>query len=684
MTTRCLDRLFRPKSIAVFGGREAARVLEQCDRMGFAGEIWPVHPTRDMIGEHRCFRSVAELPAAPDAAFVGVNRSATIEIVRALAARGAGGAICYASGFREAESGAALEDELVAAAGSMPVLGPNCYGLINYLDGVPLWPDQHGGAPVARGVAIITQSSNIALNMTMQRRGLPIAYVATAGNQAQTTLADIASELIEDDRVTAIGLHIEGIAGVARFEALALRARALAKPIAAIFVGGSEQARGAALSHTASIAGSDSAVAAFFARLGIPRLRSIPEFLETLKLLHVHGALPGRDLCSMSCSGGEAALMADAALGRGVRFRRARRGGEGAREGDAERACRGGEPARLSHLHLGAGGGDGGHLRRDDRLRLRSFAPRSRLSARRPLRRCRLARRVESPRRGGRAHRRPRRNGRVAFRRACRRPMLQSFWRRAWHRSTASTKRLQLPTQPPWSAKAGRWPRPGRCCRRWRRARIPSSSTRAKPSRRSRRSALRCPLRRVAASPCCAAEAAEALGYPVVVKALGVAHKTDVGGVRLNLSSAREVAEAAESLAGLSSSLLVERMVTDQVAELLIGVVRDPQFGLLMRIAAGGVLVELLGDVASLLLPTTADEVRRAILSLMMAPLLTGYRGRPAADIEAAIAAALAIARFAEAHADGLEELDVNPLMVRPEGKGAVAVDALIRMRAGA
>src|SRR5688500_2815911 len=111
-----LERLLRPRHVAVFGGREAAQVVLQCDRMGFPGEIWPVHPTRGEMHGRRCYRSVADLPQAPDAAFVGVNRHLTVEIVRALAERGAGGTICYASGFREAEDGAALQDLLLAAA----------------------------------------------------------------------------------------------------------------------------------------------------------------------------------------------------------------------------------------------------------------------------------------------------------------------------------------------------------------------------------------------------------------------------------------------------------------------------------------------------------------------------------------------------------------------------------------
>jgi len=178
MTLKPLDRLLRPKTIAVFGGKEARRVVEQCDKMGYHGEIYFVHPKADEICGRKCYRSVADLPVAPDAAFVGVNRTLSVDIVRQLSERGAGGAVCYASGFREAISeladGGDLQDKLVAAAGDMRIIGPNCYGLINGLDGALLWPDQHGMVRVEKGVAILTQSSNIVLNLTMQTRGLPL------------------------------------------------------------------------------------------------------------------------------------------------------------------------------------------------------------------------------------------------------------------------------------------------------------------------------------------------------------------------------------------------------------------------------------------------------------------------------------------------------------------------------
>jgi acyl-CoA synthetase (NDP forming) len=156
------ERLLNPRSIAAFGGAQAQEVIRQSDRMGYTGDIWPVHPKKTEILGRTVYRSVAELPGSPDAAYVGVNRHLTIDIVRDLAARDAGGAICYATGFTEAgEEGSELEEQLLEASGNMPLIGPNCYGLLNYLNGAMLWPDQQGGRRVDEGVAIITMSSNV-------------------------------------------------------------------------------------------------------------------------------------------------------------------------------------------------------------------------------------------------------------------------------------------------------------------------------------------------------------------------------------------------------------------------------------------------------------------------------------------------------------------------------------------
>jgi len=144
-----LSRLINPKSIALYGGGWSSNVLEQLRKSGFDGDIWPVHPKKTELMGLPCFRDTADLPSIPDAVFLGVNRNLSVSIVKELSDIGAGGAICFASGFAERDT-AKLQDALVAAAGDMPILGPNCYGLLNYLDNITLWPDQHGGDWISR------------------------------------------------------------------------------------------------------------------------------------------------------------------------------------------------------------------------------------------------------------------------------------------------------------------------------------------------------------------------------------------------------------------------------------------------------------------------------------------------------------------------------------------------------
>jgi len=314
-----LDRLLRPKSIAVLGAGWALNVIEQCRKMGFDGPVWPVHPTKAEIGGLKAYPSLKDLPGVPDATFIGVNRFATLDVVAELSAMGAGGAICFASGWTEAGE-PELQSRLVAAAGDMPILGPNCYGVINYLDGALLWPDQHGGVRVNKGVALVSQSSNIVINLGMQQRGLPVAYVACLGNAAVVGLADLAGALLDDPRVTALGLYIEGIDDAPAFAALAERARAKGKGVVAIKSGKTELSRTAAASHTASLAGGGAASSAFLRQIGVAEVNTPSELIETLKIFHMHGAQIGTRVCSLSCSGGEAGLVADLAAPYGIEF----------------------------------------------------------------------------------------------------------------------------------------------------------------------------------------------------------------------------------------------------------------------------------------------------------------------------------------------------------------------------
>jgi len=187
------------------------------------------------------------------------------------------------------------------AAGEMPILGPNCYGFINALDGAIVWPDQHGLTRVDRGVAILTQSSNIAINLTFQARNLPIAMMITCGNMAQV-------------------LHIEGFTDLPGWQAIAQKAHEKDIPLVALKAGKSAAARAATQSHTASLAGEDTSAEALLAFLGIGRVHTLPELLEALKLGHVCGRLASAQVASISCSGGEASLAADLGQAHGLTF----------------------------------------------------------------------------------------------------------------------------------------------------------------------------------------------------------------------------------------------------------------------------------------------------------------------------------------------------------------------------
>ncbi|MEM6905467.1 MAG: acetate--CoA ligase family protein [Pseudomonadota bacterium] len=678
---RDLSRLFRPRSVAVIGGGWGANVVAQCAKMGFDGPVWPVHPTRDEIEGVPCYPSLADLPGVPDAAFIAVNRHLTVEAVAALSAMGAGGAVCFASGFAEAEdgrdAGAALQAQLVAAAGEMPILGPNCYGLINYLDGALLWPDQHGGTRVAGGVALLTQSSNLLINLTMVARGLPVAYAVAAGNQAQTGLAEMALACLEDPRVTAVGLHIEGVDDPRAYERLAARARALGKPVVALKVGRSAEAQRATLSHTASLAGSDAAGRAFLARIGMPCLASVPEFLETLKLLHVLGPLPGRDIISVSCSGGEASLMGDARVGRRLHYRAFDEAQRGAIQATLSPLVTVSNPldyhtfiwADLARMeacftavlsaghHLGIFVFD---FPRADRCDSREWA---------------VA--VEAMARAAAATGTP-----VAVVASMAENMPEAEANALAAKGLAPMVGLAevLAAAEAAADIAEAWARPPP-------APVLLASEGAPGAVLDERMAkvslaahgVTVPEGHIAGTVAEAEAVARRLRPPLALKGLGIAHKTEQGAVRLNLTPA-EIAEAAGMMAA-PEGYLVEEMAPGAVAELLVGVVREPPYGFALTLGAGGILTELLADTATLLIPSPPEAVEAALLGLRMAPLLQGYRGKPGADLPALVALIMAVQAYAQAEAARLAELDLNPVLASPTG--ATAVDALIRLTEG-
>jgi acyl-CoA synthetase (NDP forming) len=672
---RDLSRLLRPKSIALFGGTWAANVAAQLRKSGYAGQIWPVNPKRADIHGFPCLASIDDLPTAPDAAFVGVNREASIDIVAELSQMGAGGATCFASGFSESEGegGVRLQEQLVEAAGAMPLLGPNCYGLLNYLDNVTLWPDQHGGVRVDRGVAIIAQSSNIAINMTMQARSLPIAYMVAAGNQAQTGVADLGDALLSDDRVTAIGLYLEGFGDIRKLEHFAANARATGRPVVVLKVGRSKKAQAAAVTHTASLSGGAAASTALLRRLGFIEVRSIAGFLETLKLLDAVGPLRGAAICSISCSGGEAGLMADLAEGTRMRFRDFSPAAATALKnelgpivtianpldyhtfiwGDTKRMTRVFATVMSDRFDLCVFVLD---LPRADRCDPASYqCAIDAICAARAETGAMVAVLASLPENLSEAAAQDFRAAGIAVLHGMEEGLAAIDAATGTARPARDARPLLLAERPIGQA---------------------ITLTEAGAKRALAKFGLKTPSFVTGVSPERIADASRALAFPVALKALGVAHKSEAGAVVLDIASPEALDCAARRMPATGKGFLAEEMITGGLAEILVGIVRDETGLLVLSIGAGGILAELLRDTASLLLPADREEIEHALTSLRIDRLLSGWRGKPAASRGAVVDAILSICAYAEANAENLLELDVNPLIAR--AGDAVAVDALI------
>ncbi|MEP6149833.1 MAG: acetate--CoA ligase family protein, partial [Nisaea sp.] len=493
------------------------------------------------------------------------------------------------------------------------------------------------------------------------------------GNQAQTGFAEVGMCLLDDPRVTALGLYIEGVGDLRAFEALAEKARRLGKSIVALKVGRSDEARTGAVSHTASLAGSDAGASALLERLGIAETRSLPALLETLKLLHVTGPLPSNRIASMSCSGGEASLMADTGLSRGVVYppledaqRADLAGALGpkvtlANPLDYHTYIWGDEAAieqtftammQGSGLALGIVVLDfpkvelGGAAEWDQVIRAvhKTMANSGKPMAILASLPENLPEKVAETLFG---------LGIVPF--TGMDEALTAIAAAAWLGMDRSpSEPLLLPGTP---------------------GNLGTHSEREAKEALARHG-LSVPKSIEASNAESAAAAVGEIGFPLALKGIGIAHKTEAGAVRVGLASAEEVRAAAHAMP--TESFLVERMVQGAVAELLVGVTLDPAHGYVLTLAAGGVQTEILKDSATLLLPASDVEIEAALDRLRIAPLLAGYRGAPPADSAAIVAAVQAVQEFVAAQDGRVSEVEINPLLCLPQG--AVAVDALIRM----
>lgn len=682
-----LDALWAPESVAIVGAsadprKTGGRPLHYLLKHGFKGKIWPINPRIDQIEGLPCYASVADLPGAPDVAIVllGVERAEAA--VRDLAAKGCRLAIVLASGYGEAgEEGRKRQDGLRTAAGAMRLLGPNTIGAMDLTHGLVFSASGalEGETIPTGSISVASQSGGIlgALLSRGAARGIGFCKLASTGNEVDIDIADVIEAYVADDSTKVIAAYIEGIRSVEKFRRAALAARAAGKPLVVYKVGRSESGARAAVSHTGAMAGEDRIYDALFQQVGAIRAQTFSDLLDLPAMLVSGHVLQGKRIAILTSTGGAGSLVADSCgiVGLDVPELDPKTGAvlagllgqEVPMVGNpVDVTLAGVEPAIMSaatEALLASDTVDGvvvvvgsSALARPDVAvgAIRAGAAKSS----KPL----IA--YVSPhaphilellnREGVPAFAAPETCATVL---KAARPAPPAGAPLA----VGEIKALPnpLPTGPLNEAEAG--------------SLFDAFGLKGAASHTVKTAAE-------------ATEAALTLEGPVVLKVLSraIAHKSDVGGVRVGLS----VPEVGPALTEMGKALaaqglptpegyLVQAMVRGGI-EVILGLRRDPQLGPLVLLGAGGVQAELSGDSTVRLLPLAEGEARAMVNELRIKPLLDGYRGAPAHDSEALIEAIEALARMGMALGDRLEEAEINPLFVLPAGQGVAAADGLV------
>lgn len=685
-----LERLLKPRHIAFVGGRDATIAVCEAHRRGFRGQMWAVNPKRADLGGVPCVPTIADLPEAPDAVYLAIPAGGVVAALRELAAMGAGGVVCFSAGFKETGD-AKAERDLIEATGDMALIGPNCYGMINYIDNAALWSFEHGGWSPGYGAAIVTQSGMFSSDITMSARSLPMAYMVSAGNQAVLGLEQFLDTFSEEPAVRAIGLHIEGLRDIPGFEKAALKALDRGVPVVALKTGKSAIGATLTVSHTGSLSGANELYEALFARTGVISVTSPAQFLETLKYLCVVGAPRGPRIAGFTCSGGGATMLADHGEEIGLSLpeitaagRQTLNGllpeiatvsnpldyttpiwGQGEKTYPVFAAAMSATQADLTVLvqDYPAEGLDESRIYyQNDATAFAKAAAEHGIPAAicatlpenldRETRRDLIAQGV-APMQG--IH-----EALNAMRDAI-------WWSEAHARVQANRPPALLPA-----------------------VQIQDTAVLTEDAGKAwlKAHGVLVPQGRVAAAADTEAAAKET-GFPVAVKMMsdGLVHKTEAGAVALGIDnpSALDIAlkrmtaaVSAYDRALVSNRFLIEAMSPPPLAELLVTLRSDPQFGPCFVLGSGGVLTELVGDVATLLLPASADEIAAALRSLRVARLLDGFRGAAKADIPELAQTLLRLCLAFQKERHSIAEIEVNPMFVYKDR--IVAVDALIQV----
>ena len=693
MAAGSLERLLRPRSVAIVGasdkpGALGASVLGNLERHGFAGEIHLINPKRDMIAGRACLKSIDDLPEGVDAAVLAIPGGAVLEAVRALAARGVGAVVIFAAGFAEGgEEGIAAQHEvaLIAAQHGMVVEGPNCLGMTNYVDGIPLTFVETpalrlGGRP---GIGIVSQSGAMAvvLGTTLMSKDLGISLSISTGNEAASGVEDYVEYLLDDPNTRAIGMIVEQFRSPKRFLALAEKARAAGKPIILLHPGTSGAARESAATHTGAMAGDWQVMKALVERAGVVLVEGLEQLGDVLDLAIRAGPIPAGGTAVLTESGAFKALTLDLCEAIGLDLPAP---GE-----DTAAALRSAIPDFIpvsNPMDLTA------QALVDPDLYRRTLAPllddarfgsvvlgiiqtdetTSRLKFEPIIEAIKLLKPGKPVIFAGLDEGAPVPSDYV---RALRELGVSYFPSpdRAFRAlaKLGAVRDFGVSTDEPISAA------------------LPAGGVIPEYRAKQLLAPLGIPFPRAgfAADLKEAKVVAARIGYPVVLKAQAAAlsHKSDAGGVVLNLADeaalaagwARlhgDVARHAPNLA--LDGILVEAMGARGV-ELIVGARNDPDWGPVILVGFGGVQAEILQDVRLLPADLTRDAIIAELRKLKSGALLDGWRGSPALDVEAVAAIVATLGRLLRG-TPAIREIDLNPVIVYPKGEGAVALDALI------
>ena len=691
-----ITKLLAPRTIAVVGasdkpGALGATVIANLDRNGYAGDIYPINPKRETIGARACLPSIEALPQGVDVAVLAIPRSGVLDGLRALARRGVGAAIIFAAGFAEGgPEGAAEQAEIaaIAAATGMVIEGPNCLGLVNHVAATPLtFVETLCIAPKgARAVGIVSQSGAMAavLSTTLLARQLPVSYSVSTGNEAASGVEDYVGWLIDDPDTHVIAMIVEQFRKPARFVELARAARRTGKPVVLLHPGKSEAARHSAATHTGAMAGDYQLMRAKVARAGVIFAESLEELGDIAEILTRCPPLTHPGTAVLGESGAFKALTLDLAEAIGLTL---------APLGDDDSpALRAALPPFVpvsNPLDITAQGLSQPEIYTET---LRALFDDARVGAvvagiiqsdpvtaqikvpailkaieggyAKPLIFAGLDEGADMP-----AHF-------IAALRGAGVPWFPTN-ERAMRAMAALSAHAALGLD---DAAPSPTPLPGL-----------GEAVGMVPEYRAK--ALLAPLGvpfpagTFAASAEAAIAAADALGYPVAMKAQAAAlgHKSDAGGVMLNLASAEQVGAAwtkmHDNVAQYDRSINLDGVLIEAMGkrgvEMIVGAKNDPEWGPVVLAGFGGVTAEILADVR-LFTPDMGEEaIIASLMQLKSAALLAGYRGSPALDVAALARLIRRISAILLAEPT-LAEIDLNPVILHPKGEGIVALDALM------